>query len=78
MGNGSDVNDIVDVLLHQLLFSLKNQPKTHIYKFKTLIKLPQSKQIRIFCYMRTDSVISFNFSHASWSMVATVSADIIQ
>ena len=65
MGNGSDVNDIVDVLPHQLFFSLNNPPETHIYKFKTLIKVPQSKHIRIFSYMRTDSVISFSFSHAS-------------
>ena len=78
MGNGSDVKDIVDVLPHQQLFSLKNPPETHIYNFKTLIKVPQSKQIRIFSYMQSNSVISFSFSHASWSMVATVCTDIIQ
>ena len=77
MGNGSDVNDF-DVLPLQQLFSLKNPPETHNYKFKTLIKVPQSKQIRIFSYMRSDSVISFSFSNASWSMVATVCTDIIQ
>ena len=58
MGNGSDVNDIGDVLPHQQLFSLKNPPETHIKKFKTLIKVPQSKQIRIFSFMRSDSVIT--------------------
>ena len=30
MGNGSDVNDIVDVLPQQQLFSLKNPPEMHI------------------------------------------------